>query len=49
MSAATGWCEGCWRSIGEIAAWGQMDDHEKRAVWLLLDERRRQAGQGPRP
>jgi hypothetical protein len=40
MSPATGFCEGCFRSLDEIAAWSRMDDDEKRAVWRLLDERR---------
>ncbi|CAG1019234.1 hypothetical protein BURC_04100 [Burkholderiaceae bacterium] len=40
MSERTGWCEGCFRTIGEIAAWSVMDDAEKRAVWRLLAERR---------
>jgi uncharacterized protein len=40
MSPATGLCEGCFRTIDEIAAWSRMDDHEKRAVWALLDVRR---------
>ena len=43
MSAATGLCEGCQRTIDEIAAWSRMEDHEKRAVWLLIDERRADA------
>ncbi len=43
MSAATGLCEGCQRTIDEIAAWSRMEDHEKRSVWLLIDERRAQA------
>jgi uncharacterized protein len=40
MSPATGLCEGCFRTLDEIAAWSRMEDHEKRAVWTLLDERR---------
>jgi predicted Fe-S protein YdhL (DUF1289 family) len=40
MSPRTGLCEGCWRSIDEIAAWSRMDDDAKRAVWLLIEERR---------
>jgi hypothetical protein len=37
---ATGWCEGCGRTLGEIAAWSAMGDDEKRAVWALLPPRR---------
>ncbi|HZA94810.1 MAG TPA: DUF1289 domain-containing protein [Burkholderiaceae bacterium] len=40
MNATSGWCEGCWRSIDEIARWSQMGEDEKRAVWALLAERR---------
>lgn len=40
MNAAGTVCEGCWRTLGEIAAWSTMDDAAKRAVWLLLPERR---------
>ena len=41
MDARTGWCEGCLRTIDEIADWSRMDDPEKRVVWLRLAERRR--------
>jgi prolyl-tRNA editing enzyme YbaK/EbsC (Cys-tRNA(Pro) deacylase)/predicted Fe-S protein YdhL (DUF1289 family) len=40
MSVVTGLCEGCFRSLDEIANWSRMEDHEKRAVWALLDVRR---------
>jgi predicted Fe-S protein YdhL (DUF1289 family) len=40
MDAATGWCEGCLRTIDEIAAWGSMHDDDKRAVWQRLEQRR---------
>ena len=43
MNAGTGWCEGCFRTIEEIAAWSAMDDRAKRAVWKLLPARRAQA------
>ena len=35
MDAASGLCEGCCRTLDEIAAWSQMDDEDKRAVWQL--------------
>lgn len=41
MDAASGWCEGCLRTLDEIAGWSRMDDDAKRAVWRLLPERRR--------
>lgn len=40
MDARTGWCEGCLRTLDEIAAWSKLDDADKRQVWLVLDERR---------
>ena len=40
MDDATGWCEGCLRTIDEIAAWSGMADDDKRAVWRLLERRR---------
>jgi predicted Fe-S protein YdhL (DUF1289 family) len=40
MDPATGWCQGCRRTIGEIAAWGSMDDEARRAVWAQLPGRR---------
>ncbi|MDQ3445619.1 MAG: DUF1289 domain-containing protein [Pseudomonadota bacterium] len=40
VDAASGWCEGCLRSIDEIARWSRMGDDEKRAVWAQLAGRR---------
>ncbi|WP_246312072.1 DUF1289 domain-containing protein [Pseudaquabacterium terrae] len=42
MNAGTGWCEGCLRTIDEIAAWGALNDQLKREVLALLPKRRRQ-------
>lgn len=39
MDAANGLCEGCLRSIDEIATWGMMDDQGRRAVWAMIEER----------
>ena len=39
MDAATGWCEGCLRSLDEIAGWSRMDNAAKRVVWAQLPER----------
>jgi predicted Fe-S protein YdhL (DUF1289 family) len=36
MDAVTGWCEGCFRTLDEIAAWGMASDEERRAVWMQL-------------
>jgi predicted Fe-S protein YdhL (DUF1289 family) len=40
MDEASGWCEGCLRSIDEIAVWSLLDDAEKRGVWIELGRRR---------
>ena len=39
MDAASGFCEGCMRTLDEIAAWGMMDNAAKRAVWALIEQR----------
>ncbi len=39
MDARTGLCEGCLRTIGEIAAWSGMRPDEKRAVLAQLPAR----------
>jgi len=39
MDAASGLCEGCCRTLDEIAAWSQLDDDDKRAVWKLIGRR----------
>ena len=41
MNPDIGLCEGCWRSLDEIAAWSAMSDAEKRAVLARLPARRR--------
>jgi predicted Fe-S protein YdhL (DUF1289 family) len=44
MSPATGWCEGCHRTIDEIAGWSRMTDDARRGVWAdLMRRRQRQA------
>jgi uncharacterized protein len=40
MDPRTGWCEGCQRTIDEIAQWSSLDDAAKRAVWERLTQRR---------
>jgi predicted Fe-S protein YdhL (DUF1289 family) len=47
MDAATGWCEGCQRTLPEIAAWGGLSDADKRAVWALLPARREALARRP--
>jgi uncharacterized protein len=42
MDEASGWCEGCLRTIDEISGWSTYDDASKRAVWDALDARHAQ-------
>lgn len=39
MNAGSGLCEGCFRTLDEIAAWSRMDEAGKRAVWKLIEQR----------
>jgi len=40
IDPATGWCEGCRRTIDEIAHWSVLEEEEKRAIWADLARRR---------
>lgn len=40
MDANTGLCEGCLRTIEEIAGWSSMSIEGKQRVWMLLAARR---------
>mgnify|MGYP000909662168 CR=1 FL=1 len=39
MDEATGWCQGCLRTLDEIARWGGMSDAAKRLVWQEIGRR----------
>ncbi len=39
IDETTGWCEGCLRTIDEIAAWGMLDAAARRAILDRLPER----------
>ncbi|MEM5341943.1 DUF1289 domain-containing protein [Paraburkholderia azotifigens] len=39
MNKATGLCEGCMRTIDEIANWSSFDDAAKRGVWDEIEKR----------
>jgi uncharacterized protein len=43
MDEPTGWCLGCYRTLNEIARWGQASELEKQAVWQALPQRHAQA------
>ena len=49
MDARTGWCEGCARTLDEIAAWSTMSDREKAVVWDELTARREVLAAETRP
>jgi predicted Fe-S protein YdhL (DUF1289 family) len=53
IDPATGWCEGCARTLDEIATWSARDDQAKRAIWAQLParqaERARRAAGSPPP
>lgn len=40
MHEATGWCEGCLRTLDEIAGWSGLDDQLRRTVLQDLRSRR---------
>ena len=44
IAAGSGLCEGCFRTLDEIAAWSGLNDAAKRVVWQRLDQRRSAAG-----
>ena len=39
MDPVTELCEGCLRNLDEIAAWGRMEDGQKRVVWREIADR----------
>ena len=47
MDAASGLCEGCLRTLDEIAAWSQLSDAAKSEVWAALALRRQAQGSIP--
>ena len=40
LEPRSGWCEGCLRTIDEIAAWGALDNRARREIWKRLPARR---------
>jgi predicted Fe-S protein YdhL (DUF1289 family) len=41
MDRLSGFCEGCLRTIPEIAGWSRMEDDERRQVWRAIEWRAR--------
>ncbi len=44
MHATTGLCQGCWRTLEEIAGWSRADDAHKREVWAAIEQRQTTGG-----
>jgi predicted Fe-S protein YdhL (DUF1289 family) len=40
MNNASGLCQGCWRTLDEIAAWAGAGDEQKRSIWQQILQRR---------
>ena len=39
VDAGSGWCEGCLRTLDEIAAWSRLGNDAKRGVWRIIEQR----------
>lgn len=39
IAADSGLCEGCFRSLDEIAAWSGMPEGQRRVLWRELEQR----------
>lgn len=39
IDPTTDLCEGCWRTLDEIASWSRMADEDKRRVWTMIEQR----------
>lgn len=39
VDSVSEFCEGCFRTLDEIAAWSRMDEDGKREVWKTIGER----------
>ena len=46
MNERSGCCEGCLRTLDEIAQWSLMDEAMKLRVWGLLERRRQYCAPG---
>lgn len=43
INARSGLCEGCFRTLDEIAVWSGASEDEKRAVWMEIRKREQAA------
>lgn len=39
MNPTTGLCSGCYRTVEEIAGWGQAGDAQRLAIWERIEAR----------
>jgi predicted Fe-S protein YdhL (DUF1289 family) len=39
MHPGNGFCQGCLRTLGEVAGWSRMSDADKRSVWRAIELR----------
>jgi uncharacterized protein len=44
IDPTTGWCLGCFRTLDEIAAWGQSSTSDRSQTLGRLEQRKTQAG-----
>jgi len=49
MNPRTGLCEGCARTLDEIAQWGTASEEAKRAVWAAIRRRRQNLSEEGHP
>ena len=53
MDEARQYCQGCWRTLDELRAWGKADAATKRAIWeqvrIRIQNPAAEAGQGSAP
>jgi predicted Fe-S protein YdhL (DUF1289 family) len=45
IDRATGWCQGCLRTLDEIADWPLLSVHEKEGLLRRLEDRRKHGPQ----
>ena len=43
INDASGLCDGCFRTLDEIAVWSQLDNAAKREVWHRIEQRAAQS------
>ena len=39
VNESTGWCEGCFRTLGEIASWSSAGQEGQRGIWKMIEQR----------